>query len=239
MARKTATRKKSAKSAAKKVASASKKSSSRKSAATRLPKGPIWQWSAVDTAAAIRSGAASAVEVVQAHIDRMRAINPKLNAVVVDLSDDALEGGKSRRQCAGAKGRAWRAARRPDHDQGERRLQGPAQSQRRAGADEPHRAVGLAGRAQSQEGRRDRHRPDQHAGILVSRFHRQSAARADAESVGSRDHLRRLVGRRRRVGRSRHRHHRAWQRHRRLAALAGALQRHRDHQADPGPHPRL
>ncbi len=99
MARKTATRKKSSKSAAKKptkkVASASKKSSSRKSAATRLPKGPIWQWSAVDTAAVIRSGAASAVEVVQAHIDRMRAINPKLNAIVVDLTDDALKAAKA------------------------------------------------------------------------------------------------------------------------------------------------
>lgn len=51
----------------------------------------IWQWSAVETAAAIRSGRASAVEVTQAHIERFRAANPALNAVVVDLTDQALE----------------------------------------------------------------------------------------------------------------------------------------------------
>jgi amidase len=61
------------------------------SAATRTPKGPAWQWSAVDTAAAIRSGAVSAVEVVEAHLGRMRAVNPRLNAVVVDLSEEALK----------------------------------------------------------------------------------------------------------------------------------------------------
>jgi amidase len=44
----------------------------------------------VETASAIRSGAISAVEVVEAHLARMRAINPKLNAVVVDLSEEAL-----------------------------------------------------------------------------------------------------------------------------------------------------
>jgi len=51
----------------------------------------IWQWSAVDTARAIREGRASAVEVAQAHIARMAAANPALNAVVVDLSAQALK----------------------------------------------------------------------------------------------------------------------------------------------------
>lgn len=57
--------------------------------------GPIWQWSAVDTAAAIRDGSASAEQVVQAHIDRMRAANPALNAVVVDLSAQAIEAARA------------------------------------------------------------------------------------------------------------------------------------------------
>ncbi|MGJ5201883.1 amidase family protein [Bradyrhizobium sp. HKCCYLR20261] len=61
----------------------------------RLPKGPAWQWSAVETAAAIRSGAVSSLEVTQAHIARMHAVNPKLNAVVVDLSDDALKAARA------------------------------------------------------------------------------------------------------------------------------------------------
>jgi amidase len=68
-----------------------KKAAPRKSTTARRPKGPVWQWSAVDTAAAIRNGAISAVETVEAHLDRMRAVNPRLNAVVVDLSEEALK----------------------------------------------------------------------------------------------------------------------------------------------------
>jgi amidase len=56
---------------------------------------PIWQWSAVDTAGAIREGRISAEQVVQAHIDRMHAVNPGLNAVVVDLSEPALEAARA------------------------------------------------------------------------------------------------------------------------------------------------
>jgi len=52
---------------------------------------PIWQWSAVETASAIRAGRASAVQVVTAHIERLHAANPALNAVVVDMTDLALE----------------------------------------------------------------------------------------------------------------------------------------------------
>ncbi len=71
------------------------KTASRKPAKPRPPKGPIWQWSALETAAAIRSGAISSVEVIGAHIERMRAVNPKLNAVVVDLSEEALKAAKA------------------------------------------------------------------------------------------------------------------------------------------------
>ncbi len=51
---------------------------------------PIWQWTACNTAKAIRQRQVSAVEVVSAHIERMRAVNPAINAVVVDLSAEAL-----------------------------------------------------------------------------------------------------------------------------------------------------
>ena len=50
----------------------------------------VWQWSAVDTAAAIRDGLITSEEVVLAHVERMHAINPMLNAVVVDLSEQAI-----------------------------------------------------------------------------------------------------------------------------------------------------
>ena len=111
---KTAPKKKSAMKASGRSsagAKARKKAGPRQSAKARLPKGPVWQWSAVETAAAIRSGAISSVEVTQAHIARMRAVNPKLNAVVVDLSEEALQGGEGRGQNAG-EGRARPAARR-------------------------------------------------------------------------------------------------------------------------------
>jgi amidase len=50
---------------------------------------PVLQWSAVDTAAAIRNGDVSSEVVVQAHLEHMHAVNPALNAVVVDLSEQA------------------------------------------------------------------------------------------------------------------------------------------------------
>ena len=100
--KKSASRKVSAKASSKKTAArkgavvkpakkTAKKAAPRKSATARRPKGPVWQWSAVDTAAAIRGGAISAVETVEAHLERMRAVNPRLNAVVVDLSKEALK----------------------------------------------------------------------------------------------------------------------------------------------------
>jgi len=101
VAKKTATKKKSASKKATRTASktsvrkgaASKRTVKKavKKATARRPKGPAWQWSAVETAAAIRSGAISAVETVEAHLERMHAVNPRLNAVVVDLAEDALK----------------------------------------------------------------------------------------------------------------------------------------------------
>jgi amidase len=64
----------------------------------------IWQWSAVETAAAIRAGRASSEDVLRAHIGRLQAANPAINAVVVDLSEPALAAAKAadRAQAAGA-----------------------------------------------------------------------------------------------------------------------------------------
>ncbi len=91
--------KKSAKKSAVRAAKPQKKAVSpkpaKKTTKARPPKGPVWQWSALQTAAAIRSGAISSVEVVEAHIARMRDVNPKLNAVVVDLSEEALKAAKA------------------------------------------------------------------------------------------------------------------------------------------------
>ncbi len=54
----------------------------------------IWQWSAVETAAAIRDRTVPVETVVTAHVERMRAANPAVNAVVVDLGDEAVTAAK-------------------------------------------------------------------------------------------------------------------------------------------------
>lgn len=50
---------------------------------------PIWQWGAARTAAAIRAGEVSAAEVCEAHLERLEAANPAVNAVVRALPDEA------------------------------------------------------------------------------------------------------------------------------------------------------
>lgn len=47
-------------------------------------------WSGVRLAAAIRSGATTSRSVVEAHVERIRRVNPVLNAMVEDRFDDAL-----------------------------------------------------------------------------------------------------------------------------------------------------
>lgn len=52
---------------------------------------PLWQLDATEIAARTTAGDLSAEAVVGAAVARMRAVNPDLNAVVVDLGDSALE----------------------------------------------------------------------------------------------------------------------------------------------------
>ena len=51
---------------------------------------PLWRWEAAELAAAIRDREISAREAATACIERMEAVNPRLNAVTVDLSEHAL-----------------------------------------------------------------------------------------------------------------------------------------------------
>ncbi len=50
---------------------------------------PLWQWSAQDIAAATKAGRVTVREVTEAALERMEAVNPSLNAVVVSLADEA------------------------------------------------------------------------------------------------------------------------------------------------------
>ncbi|NHQ75061.1 amidase family protein [Roseovarius gahaiensis] len=51
----------------------------------------IWEWTATQIAAEVRARRISAVEVAQAHLDRLDAVNPAINAVVQEFPEEALE----------------------------------------------------------------------------------------------------------------------------------------------------
>ena len=51
----------------------------------------LWRKGAGELAAMIRGREVSSVEVVQAHLDRIDAVNGPLNAVTVVLAESALE----------------------------------------------------------------------------------------------------------------------------------------------------
>lgn len=51
---------------------------------------PLWKWDAVALAEGIRARTISSREAVTACVERMRAVNPALNAVTCDLTDGAL-----------------------------------------------------------------------------------------------------------------------------------------------------
>jgi len=51
---------------------------------------PLWQVSAVEVVAGIREKRFSCFEVMTSVVERIRALNPKLNAIVTDLTDQAL-----------------------------------------------------------------------------------------------------------------------------------------------------
>ena len=50
----------------------------------------LWQMSALQLAARIRNGESSSREVMEAHLARVDAVNPHLNAIVRRLDDEAL-----------------------------------------------------------------------------------------------------------------------------------------------------
>jgi amidase len=63
----------------------------------------LWRRGAGELAEMIRSGKVSSVEVVEAHLRRIEAANPSINAVVLVLADQALEAAKlaDRRRASG------------------------------------------------------------------------------------------------------------------------------------------
>jgi amidase len=55
----------------------------------------LWCMSATELAEAIRSRQASSREVIEAHLRRIEAVNPSVNAVTVVLAEQAVEAAKA------------------------------------------------------------------------------------------------------------------------------------------------
>jgi amidase len=64
----------------------------------------LWRMSAMDLAKAIRSRQASSQEVIQAHLRRIEAVNPTINAVTVVLGEQAVEAAKAADRAVAAGG---------------------------------------------------------------------------------------------------------------------------------------
>jgi Asp-tRNA(Asn)/Glu-tRNA(Gln) amidotransferase A subunit family amidase len=69
-------------------------SSNEKNSAANSAQDPnvIYYKDATELAALIRTKQLSSREVVQAHLDRISTVNPKINAIVTLMADDALKG---------------------------------------------------------------------------------------------------------------------------------------------------
>ena len=177
--------------------------------------------SALELAAMIRAKDVSSREVVDAHLARIEAVNPTVNAITVVLADQA-------RAAADAADRSEPTrpvARRADHGEGEHRPGGHAHHER------PHRArrgdahgERTGGRTHAR-GRRDPDRAHQPARARAAHRHQQRAARPHRERVEPGTHARRVERWRGFGDRVTHVAPRARQRHRWLAAGAGVLQR--------------
>src|ERR1700745_3855054 len=94
---------------------------SRKIKPEQIPMSEIWQLSAIELAHRIAKRELSSVEVVNAHLARIDAINPALNAIVKVLDNEARAEAASAdpaaRRGRGGRSAAWRAL----HGEGEHR----------------------------------------------------------------------------------------------------------------------
>ena len=198
----------------------------------------LWQASASELAEGIARRSSRVVEVMASVVERIQAKNRALNAIVIDLTDQALaEATAADRALAVASSRVRSSAcRRRSRLTWTRRA---SDDQRVARARQPDRPRGCAAGAQSEDGWRHHRRPHQHAGSLDARDDGEPAARPYVQSMAPGRLARRLVRRRRRRRRGRVRPYPSRQRHRRVAPVSRVRERRGDDQIDAGPCARV
>ena len=126
--------------------------------------GELWESGAGELAAMIRAKQVSSAEVVEAHLARIDAVNPTVNAITEVLAERALADARLADARRRRRRSARPAARRAVHHQAQPRPRRLGDDAGRAGAGRGGAADGLAG-GRADEGRRgDPARPDQPAG---------------------------------------------------------------------------
>ena len=131
----------------------------------------------------IRTRALSSVEVVQAHLDRIAALNPKINAVVDHCARSARRCPRSGR--GGPRGSTtWTVARRSLHRQRQHRHCWRADSARFAHLSRAHARLRRGERGTHEEGRRNPACQDQPAGILLLDREQQPTERTIQQPMG-------------------------------------------------------
>ena len=194
----------------------------------------LWKRSATELIDGYERGDFTCAEVMADVVERIRAVNPQVNAIVVDLGDAAMAAAEAADERPGGRRAARPAPRRARHHQAEPGRRGPAHAERPPGPRRHHRPGRLRRRRQPAPGRRHLRRPDQRARALDALHHVQPHRRPDPQPVAPGRLAGRLVGRRRRGHRGRLRPDPPRQRHRGLAPGPGLVQRRDDHQAQPG-----
>ena len=184
---------------------------------------------AVGQAELVRTGEASPVELVDAAIARIEAVNPQLNAVIHERFDRARTEAAGRPARRAVPRRARSCSRTSSREVEGEPLHEGMRFLRDAGYDAP-RTDTLA--AALPRRRLRRARPHQHPRARAAADHRARVVRPDAQPVEARPHARRLERRLRGRGRERHGPGRARQRRRRVDPHPGVVLWARRPQAD-------
>ena len=197
-----------------------------------------WQGETIDALrGALAAGTTSSVALTERCLERIAALNPRLNAFIIVTADAALAAARAADAERGRGERGGPAARHSDLDQGPDRRGGAAQYRRLARASRRPRRDRRAGDGPDQARRRGADWPHQPARVRVRHDHRGLGLRAGAPS-GGRDALARRVERRLgHRGEDRDVDRLDWHRHRRIDPHSGGGVRRRRPQADVGRDP--
>ena len=191
----------------------------------------IWRMGAAELATRIRERDVSSREVVQAHLDRIQAVNPKTQRGDRGAGGVGARGGRRRRR-SGAIGSGVRpAVRRADDGEGEHGRRRLRDHLRSGGAAQRHRQGGWTFGGEPARRRRDSDRTHQHARVRRALAHRERAVGRHAQPVVGRAHAGSVERRRGGGAGGRPLAARPRQRRRRVAAVAGAVLRRRRAQA--------